>query len=438
MFSLTGDWFQLGYADVNKLEDDVKIRLLSVALAVGLVMGCAGTGTAATPPAEPVSDPPDPAVSGQIVRQDNRLGVELFQELFRAEPEKNLFISPTSIAMALAMTWNGADGATRDAMALTLGFEGVAEPDVNKANRFLLESLRSADEDVQLEVANSIWGREGIPFSDEFKKTNSLYYGAKTTDLDFTDPGAVKVINDWVGEKTHERIDKIVDRISAEDVMFLINAVYFKGRWTAEFDKKLTQDQDFHLADGSVKSHPMMRREDKYRYLKTDDLQAIRLPYGEDRFALYVFLPRSEQSLAEFVGQLTPETLDDRLMQMHRRKGEIVLPKFKHEYEQNLNTVLGALGMDIAFDPGRADFYRMLDSPIDMAFYISEVLHKTFVEVNEEGTEAAAVTSVRMTLTAMAPEDDFQMTVDRPFFYMIRDDETGAVLFMGVVTDPEL
>ena len=220
--------------------------------------------------------------------------------------------------------------------------------------------------------------------------------------------------------------------------MFLINAVYFKGRWTAEFDKKLTQDQDFHLADGSVKSHPMMRREDKYRYLKTDDLQAIRLPYGEDRFALYVFLPRSEQSLAEFVGQLTPETLDDRLMQMHRRKGEIVLPKFKHEYEQNLNTVLGALGMDIAFDPGRADFYRMLDSPIDMAFYISEVLHKTFVEVNEEGTEAAAVTSVRMTLTAMAPEDDFQMTVDRPFFYMIRDDETGAVLFMGVVTDPEL
>ena len=119
------------------------------------------------------------------------------------------------------------------------------------------------------------------------------------------------------------------------------------------------------------------------------------------------------------------ETLDDRLMRMHRRKGEIVLPKFKHEYEQNLNTVLGALGMDIAFDPGRADFYRMLDSPIDMAFYISEVLHKTFVEVNEEGTEAAAVTSVRMTLTAMAPEEDFQMTVNRPFFYMIRDDESG-------------
>jgi len=251
-------------------------------------------------------------------------------------------------------------------------------------------------------------------------------------------PGAVKVINDWVGEKTHERIDKIVDRISAEDVMFLINAVYFKGRWTAEFDKKLTQDRDFHLADGSVKSHPMMRREDKYRYLETDDLQAIRLPYGEDRFALYVFLPGSEHSLAEFVGQLTPETLDDRLMQMHRRKGEIVLPKFKHEYEQSLNTVLGALGMDIAFDPGRADFYRMLDSPIDMAFYISEVLHKTFVEVNEEGTEAAAVTSVRMTLTALPPDEDFQMTVDRPFFYMIRDDESGSVLFMGVVTEPEL
>jgi serpin B len=399
MFSLTGDWFRLGYADVNKQEDDVKIRLLSVALAIGLVMGCAGTGTAATPPAEPAPEPPDPALVGQLVRQDNRFGIELFQQLFQAEPGKNLFISPTSIAMALAMTWNGADGETRDAMALTLGFEGVAEPDVNKANRFLLESLRSADEDVQLEVANSNWGREGIPFSDEFKKTNSLSYRAK---------------------------------------MFLINAVYFKGRWTAEFDKKLTQDRDFHRADGSVKSHPMMRREDKYRYLETDDLQAIRLPYGEDRFALYVFLPGSEQGLAEFVDQLTPETLDDRLMRMHRRKGEIVLPKFKHEYEQNLNTVLGALGMDIAFDPGRADFYRMLDSPIDMAFYISEVLHKTFVEVNEEGTEAAAVTSVRMTLTALPPDEDFQMTVDRPFFYMIRDDESGAVLFMGVVTEPEL
>jgi len=317
---------------------------------------------------------------------------------------------------------------------------------------------------VQLEIANSLWVRQGIPLAEDFVETNEMYYEAEVSALDFYDPAATKVINAWVKDKTHDKIESIIDRLTAEDVLLLVNAVYFNGKWEHEFNEKVTADRDFHLSDGSAKRHPFMRRNAEYPYYRGEGFQAISLPYGNGRVSMLVFLPdRWEgeefgvvddegeviaepgplpdfgQALAGFVEQLTPENWDRWLDSLRTIEGDIILPKFKHEYEQTLNDVLTELGMGDAFDPTKADFNGMLPAPIDMPFYISKVLHKTFVEVNEQGTEAAAVTSVQMAMTAMPMEEEtFTMTCDRPFFYAIRDDRTGTVLFMGAVTDPEL
>ncbi len=410
----------------------MKKRLLCSVLAVVIASCVAATDGPARAPAA------DPQAGAQIIQADNELGFKLFKDLFSPEPAENIFISPTSIAMALAMTWNGAEGKTRDAIAEVLGVSGMNALDVNIANSAILAALKAADPKVQLEIANSLWGRQGIPFSEKFIRTNAGYYDAEITDLDFADPKTPDVINGWVKKKTHDKIEQIVGRIDPLDVLFLINAVYFKGRWTDEFDKDLTRDRDFHLADGSTKQHSMMRRSGDYLYYEAEEFQAISLPYGTERFEMLIFLPGEETGLAGFVSELDPENWNQWLASMSTKEGEIVLPRFKLEYEKTLNEVLSALGMEIAFDRVQADFSGMLIAPIDMAFYISEVLHKTFVEVNEEGTEAAAVTSVKMALTAMPRERDrFTMVVDRPFFYAIRDRQTGAVLFLGAVTDPE-
>ncbi len=416
---------------------------------LGLVLfSCSG---AKSPPAADVSRPPDNPTSmppevwaeetselpdgAAVVAADNEFGFELFERLFSEKPGENLFISPTSIAMALAMTYNGAEEETRQAMAEALRLEGMEPADASMANAALLAMLRSADPKVTVEVANALWVRRGINLADRFRAMNEDCYEAEVSDLDFRDEASVEVINGWVREKTHEKIEKIVSSLDPSDVLLLVNAVYFKGRWTEEFDKGLTGDEVFHAPTGD-RQHPMMRRTGEYRYFAGDGLQAIRLPYGDGRFGMVVLLPDEGEELGVLVGRLTADGLGEWLDAMAMRDGSIVLPRFKVEYEKKLNTALSDLGMGVAFDPAGANFNGMLPSPIDMPFYISEVLHKSFVEVNEEGTEAAAVTGVKMALTAM-PRDRFRMVVDRPFVFVIHDEETDAALFLGVVNEPE-
>ena len=403
-------------------------------------------------------DAPKPATGVQLVQSDNGFGFELFRNLLGKEPSKNIFISPTSIAMALGMTWNGAEDETRDAMAKTLGLSGLAPEDVNMANAALLATLRSADPKVQLEIANSLWARKGIPLAQDFAQTNKDYYEAEITDLDFADPKSVTTINNWVSNKTHGRIPDIIKRLEPLDVLVLINAVYFKGRWTQEFDKKLTSDRTFYLADGGTKEHPMMRRKDDFRYYAGDNFQLVSLPYGDERLSMLVLLPDRREpeepsrdtegnvtnvhlakAVTDLAGQLTPENWQQWQADMTTCEGTVVLPKFKLEYEKTLNKPLSELGMGIAFDPNRADFGGVLVADIDMPVYLSEVKHKSFVEVNEEGTEAAAVTSAKMTMTAMPPpEKTFSMVCDHPFLYAIVDHKSGAVLFLGAVFEPKL
>ena len=370
----------------------------------------------------------------QLVDANNGFGIKMFYELAGAEPEKNIFISPASIITALAMTYNGADGETREAMEKTLMFEGMSMEEVNEAFADLLTILQNPDPKVELVVANSLWAREGIAFNEDFLKRNEDYFGAKVTELDFNDSGAAATINKWVQEQTRDKIDSIVNPpINPETVLFLINAIYFKGEWSDPFDPDLTGNRDFNLPDGSVKETPVMIKNDDFRYLETDDFQAVSLPYGKnERVSMYIFLPASDSSLEQFYGEMNLLNWKRWIASFGSMEGEVGLPRFKFEYETSLKDALAALGMGIVFDESAADFSGM--HPVPPNLYISEVKHKTFIEVNEEGTEAAAVTSVEVGMTAM-PET-FSMIIDRPFFFAIADDMTGSILFMGSVLNP--
>jgi len=370
----------------------------------------------------------------QLVDANNGFGLKMFYELAGAEPGENILISPASIITALAMTYNGADGETREAMEKTLMLEGMSMEEVNEAFADLLTILQNPDPKVELAVANSLWAREGIAFNEDFLKRNEDYFGAEVAELDFNDAGAAEAINDWVKEKTRNKIDGIIDPpIKPETVLFLINAIYFKGEWSDPFDPDMTGNRDFNLPDGSVKEIPVMIKNDDFRYLETDDFQAVSLPYGKnERVSMYIFLPASDSSLDQLYGEMNLLNWKRWIASFGSMEGEVGLPRFKFEYETSLKDALAALGMAIAFDESAADFSGM--HPIPPNLFISEVKHKTFIEVNEEGTEAAAVTSVEVGMTAM-PET-FSMIIDRPFFFAIADDMTGTILFMGSVLNP--
>ncbi len=377
---------------------------------------------------------PNALVDSKLVDANRRFSFKLFSEILKQDSKKNVFVSPTSVAIALSMTYNGANGETQQAMAKALELQRMSLQQVNQANDALKASLETADPAVQLAIANSLWVKQGVTFKPDFMQSNQQFYKAKVTELDFAKPEAPGIINSWVKENTRGKIDKIVQQIDPADVLFLINAIYFKGKWTNEFDKNQTSERPFYLSNGTQKPHPMMSQSGKYRYYENETFQAVSLPYGKGRLSLYVFLPQKDTNLDRFQEQLTPENWQQWMNQFGMRQGSIQLPRFKFDYDIQLNTALKALGMEEAFDAGRANFSNM--SPASVK--IDEVMHKTFVEVNEEGTEAAAATSVRAVLTsARMPSQPFRMVVDRPFFCAIRDNQTGTILFMGSIQEPK-
>ena len=377
---------------------------------------------------------PNTAVDSKLVDANTKFGFKLFQEVLKQDSKRNVFVSPTSIAIALSMTYNGASGETQQAMANALELQGMSLDNINQANNTLKASLENADPAVQMSIANSLWARQGISFNPEFIKQNQQFYGAKVTELDFAKPDSSNIINNWVKENTRGKIDNIVGQLKPDDVLFLINAIYFKGNWTKKFDKSQTTERPFNLSNGSQKQHPMMSQSGKYRYYENETFQAVSLPYGKGRMSLYVFLPSKTMNLNTFQQQLKSENWQQWMNQFRLRQGSVELPRFKFDYDIKLNNALKALGMETAFS-NQANFSNMTSASVA----INEVKHKTFVEVNEEGTEAAAATSVGMVLTSarMPAEEPFQMVVDRPFFCAIRDNQTGTILFMGSIKEPK-
>jgi len=294
----------------------------------------------------------------------------------------------------------------------------------------LIKLLTGLDPEVQFQIANSIWYRQGLTPEEEFINLNKTYFDALVSGLDFSDPNAAKTINAWVDENTNGKIKEIVDSpIDPLIVMFLINAIYFKGTWTYQFDKDQTTDDWFILPDGTGKPCKMMEQRGLYKYFSNDDFQAVDLPYGDGSFSMTIFLPHPQRDIDSLIAKFDHESFNYWIscLSFLSDSFDIYIPKFTLEYELKLNDALQTLGMGIAFSPA-ADFSKMYK---DVGVWIDQVIHKTFVQVDEEGTEAAAVTSVSMTY---GPPPGFR--VDRPFVFVIRENQSQTILFIGKIVEP--
>ena len=368
----------------------------------------------------------------QLIHNNNQFGLELFQTVLANEDStKNVMISPLSATLALAMTYNGAAGNTKTAFENTFHLNGLTTTEINQSMLGLCDALTSVDKLVQMKIANSIWYRNTFKVEDDFINTNKKYYHAEVAALDFTNPNSKNTINQWVDQQTEHKIPSIVDHINSTDIMFLINALYFKGDWKSEFKTADTENKPFHLANGEVKQVPTMSQETKMGFYNSDLFTAVELPYGRGNFSMFLMLPNEGKKLTELENALTQENWQNWMENMGSpAKMTIHLPKFKFEYAHPLNNDLIKLGLGIAFTDS-ADFTK-INSGGELS--ISRVKQKTFVEVNEEGTTAAAATSVTVGVTSAGPGE--VISFDHPFLFAIKENTTGTILFAGRVMDP--
>ena len=370
-----------------------------------------------------------------VIEADQSFSYELFRNTVDFDDEENIMISPLSVSMALSMTLNGAVGETFDAMRETLKMSGMNLDEVNDGYRSLIKLLIELDPEVTLRVANSIWHEDGFPVKQDFLDRVSDVFGASVEELDFRDPASVDRINDWVHTNTEGLIEKIIDEIPEDMVMYLINAIYFKGNWLYQFDEEDTRSADFFLENGETKQVDMMIQDDRFATYFSDTVHMIELPYGDSLFSMTVLMPADERKpLNQFISEsVTADNLNMWRSNLRStfQKIPVHLPKFEMEYEIEYNDILKAMGMEVSFSEWEADFSGIADiSPQNL--FISEVKHKTFIRVDEKGTEAAAVTSVGMVPTSM-PQP---MIINRPFVFIIHERESGTNLFMGKVMNP--
>jgi serine protease inhibitor len=370
--------------------------------------------------------------TASMVSANNEFGLKLFKTL--ASNGSNVFVSPLSVSQALGMTYNGATGNTATEMASVLGFGGMTSGDINQTSTKLRQALLGADKTVSFSIANSIWYRNDFSINADFVTTNKTYYDAEVKGLDFSKAEASKnAINSWVNDQTRGKIPTIVDQITPDHVMFLINAVYFKGTWKFNFKKSDTATMPFYNNGTEEVDVQMMTQECDLGYYADHKVAAVEMPYGNEHFSMIVILPQNDNTLASSVGLLTSAYWQTIVSGMQTSGIKLYMPKFKNECDLELNEPLIDLGMPLAFSD-MAEFPNM-GTPSNLC--IGKVKHKTFVEISEEGTEAAAVTSVEMTFTSIGPTPTptyLPFKVDKPFVYAIKEKDTGAIVFIGQTT----
>ncbi|MCK5852216.1 serpin family protein, partial [bacterium] len=380
---------------------------------------------------------PTPFKKGGLLVAYNKFGCSLFNEVFK--PEKNTFISPISISLALAMTYNGAENKTKEEMASVLNISGCELSSFNKANKELIKQLIPDNDSLKLSIANSLWAKENAPFKAPFLNIARKFYHAEIENVDFLNPKTVPRINDWVEKKTEDKIKDLLAQndVNKDTLLVLINAIYFKDKWEIPFEKRFTKMKDFHLTEGNTKKVPMMSNTDDFLYFESPEYQAIQLPYSDNRLKMVIFLPGKSSSLKNFLETFSKNGWEEHIKKFRMKKGTVLLPKFKMEFKIKLKKILSILGMPIAFDKDNANFRKMCELKPDENLFIDKVIHKAFIEVDEIGTEAAAATFVAINeITSMAPSQPFKMIIDRPFFFTIYDSRSKAILFMGTVANP--
>lgn len=372
----------------------------------------------------------------ELIEADNSFGLKLFKEINSRETDSNVFISPLSISMALGMTYNGAAGSTEEAMRTTLEFGNLSRDEINESYKSLIELLEGIDTDVEFNIANSIWYRDDYTFEQDFFDRCGEYFDARVSGLDFGKPQEAKdTMDNWVDENTNGKIEEIVDVVDPiNDMMFLINAIYFNGTWTYQFNEEDTKDELFYLSGGGTKECKMMEVLSEFKCFEDSNAQVIDIPYGDGNYSMTAVIPYYGEDIDQMITGLTQEKWDEWINSFSEDSVNLFFPKLKLEYkiDKNLLTVLSDMGMEIAFDPFEADFTGMY-APGNI--YISRIIHKTFLEVDEEGTEAAAATVVAMTLGSS--EGSYpEIRLNRPFLFAIRENHSGAILFIGKIIKP--
>lgn len=373
----------------------------------------------------------------KIAQGTTDFGFRLFRELAGEKPAENLFISPLSVTMALGMTYNGAAGGTKEAFEKTLGVENALPVEINGAYRDLRTTLIGADPKVEVNIANGMWADREFEFKRDFLARNTEFYAARAQSIEMSNPEAAKAINDWVKEATESKIPQLFDKLAEDTKAVLVNAIYFKGLWTEPFMKESTRERQFTGFDGKEKSIPMMTRSDQdIEYLKAEKFAAVRLPYGSGRVGMSIFLPNKGVALGTLIKEFNAKNWALWNGQFRAKEGSVTIPKWKVESTYELKQPLSDLGLGPAFDPQRADFSAMANVKAGDLF-ISRVVHKSFVEVDEAGTEAAAATGVEMRPTSAMPSQEvFEFVADRPFIFTITDKSTGSIMFIGIFGKP--
>lgn len=386
-------------------------------------------------------DLPDPikidlrSSEAKMVKSDQQFAFEFFANVFNeeaADKDDNFVVSPLSLSMALAMTWNGADGETKQAMQKVLRLDGYSDEEVNEYYKKLREALLKTDPSTKLAIANSIWTNKNVVIDSDFIKVNQDYFNSVVKSVDFADSKTVNELNQWAAENTNNLIDHVIDETDPMALMYLMNAIYFKGVWTSEFDAKNTTKKPFFYMNGKSKNVDMMHQKTDFNYTENQLLQMVELPYGNQAFSMLVLLPKEGKMLADIISDLQKGDSWTALASGLRKSDvDLYLPKFKTEYSKRLNDALINMGMGIAFDPSRADFSRMSDHDA----FISFVDQFTYISTDEVGTEAAAVTVVGIEFTSYQPPRTVTFNANRPFIYIIQENSTGSILFMGAVKD---
>ena len=396
-----------------------------------LALACGGA-------TNPESDGPPPllerlprALTGAeqaTIAASNRFAFDLLGRATAAEPATNVFLSPLSVSMALGMVMNGARGATRDAMAATLGFGAAPQAEINGGYRSLTALLASLDQQVQFTIANSVWTRQDYPILPPFLADARQFFDAEARALDFGSPAALDTINGWVNRKTNGKIPTILSSIRPEEVLFAINAIYFKGLWRAQFKPSETAAGSFHRAAGGDQTVQFMHRQEDTPYARGADFEMVDLWYGAGAHTMTVILPALGTTAANLAVRLTAGDFTSAAGQLHSTKVDLFFPKIRLDYKRSLGDDLKTLGMSVAFSD-LADFSGIAQDRLQ----ITRVEHKTFVSIDEEGTEAAAATAVGVGVTSVPQLVTFR--VDRPFLVAIRERLSGTILFLGLVAE---
>ncbi|AOH40314.1 serpin family protein [Tannerella serpentiformis] len=421
-----------------------KLFLYAGLLALLVAAGCKSDGDEPIPEPKPKPTPgttvdttrhitpvvPVELKKAEKVARDNTFTFDLLRAVRKHTDKTNVFISPLSVSMALNMTLNGAVGATADEMRTALRESGYSTADINAYSRELREALLRADPKTTIGIANSIWYHQGATVKAPFIEANRTYYDAEVQAINFSAPSATATINGWCARKTNNKIKEIVKRVDPTTFMYLINAVYFKGAWTTRFEKKNTRSGDFRRADGSTQQVQMMRLRDTFHCASSDVCDYLEMDYGNHAFSMVIMLPKDGKTTRDVIAMMDGKKWADAMQSLTLKEIHVLLPRFKAECEYPMHEhILPDMGMKLPFNSELADLSGIADIGAFGRLFISSVIHKTFVQVDEEGTEAAAVTSIDI----VGSNESSFFIVDRPFLFAIREKSTGVILFIGEI-----